>query len=146
MVFFSLCFLPIFSLIQAFPMDVSKEANVVCSLCEKTFSDANSAKDHERQVHKEENVSCAVCGKWETNIYTLMRHMQNHETKLCDICSEYQPKKNFARHMANHDQMNKYFECNTCDANFNHKDALKRHMKIHEKAVCEHLPEYFDLK
>ena len=48
-------------------MYVSKEANVVCSLCEKTFSDANSAKDHERQVHKEEN----------------------HETKLWDICSEY---------------------------------------------------------
>ena len=62
-------------------------------------------------------------------------HMQNHETKLCDICSEYQPKKNFARHMANHDQMNKYFECNTCDANFNQTDELKRHMKIHEKAV-----------
>ena len=80
--YFSFVFLANFQSYPSLP-------NVVCSLCEKTFSDANSAKDHERQVHKEENVSCAVCGKWETNIYTLMGHMQNHETKLCDICSEY---------------------------------------------------------
>ena len=128
---FPLCFLSIFSLIQSFKM----EATVAYSFCEKKFSDEIRAKDHERQVHKEENVSCAVCGKLETNIYTLMSHMQNHETKLCDICSEYQPKKNFSRHMDNHDQTNKYFECTTCDANFNRKDSLKRHMKTHEKAV-----------
>lgn len=36
-------------------MDLSKEATVACSLCEKKFSDEIRAKDHERQVHKEEN-------------------------------------------------------------------------------------------
>ena len=63
-------------------MELSKEATVACSLCEKQFSDEIRAKDHERQVHKEENVICAVCGKLETNNYTLMGHMQNHETKF----------------------------------------------------------------
>lgn len=49
--------------------------------------------------------------------------------------------------MDNHDQTNKYFQCNTCDANFSRKDSLKRYMKTHEKAVKDNFtPEYFELK
>ena len=67
-------------------------------MCEKEFVDANALSDHERQVHTEQNETCKICGKLETNSYTLYGHMQNHETKICQVCNENLPKKNFARH------------------------------------------------
>ena len=94
-----------------------------CSVCEKEFKDANALSDHKRQVHTEENETCKICGKLETNSYTLYGHMQNHETKICQVCNENLPKKNFARHMEKHNEV--VYSCEICNLNFTRKDALK---------------------
>ena len=113
-----------FSLLQSFKM-VLLYKSCYCSVCEKEFKDANALSDHERQVHTEENETCKICGKLETNSYTLYGHMQNHETKICQVCNENLPKKNFARHMEKHNEV--VYSCEICNLNFTRKDALKRH-------------------
>ena len=57
--------------------------------------------------------------------------MQNHATRLCKVCNENLPRKNFARHMEKHNEVT--YSCEICNLNFARKDALKRHKGTHNK-------------
>ena len=73
------------------------------------------------------------------SIYNI--YMQNHATRLCKVCNENLPRKNFARHMEKHNEV--IYSCDICNLNFTRKDALKRHKGTHNKPENDSPPNYY---
>uniref|UniRef100_F6TVE9 Zinc finger protein n=2 Tax=Ciona intestinalis TaxID=7719 RepID=F6TVE9_CIOIN len=82
----------------------------VCRICDATFTCERYLRKHTFMQHKEENAkgaTCTVCGKSLRSVYYLRLHMFIHTKELP-------------------------YRCTKCDAAFNRKDKVKRHMLTHD--------------
>uniref|UniRef100_H2Z5J7 C2H2-type domain-containing protein n=1 Tax=Ciona savignyi TaxID=51511 RepID=H2Z5J7_CIOSA len=82
----------------------------VCRICDATFTCERYLRKHYSLQHKETNTKgavCNICGKYLRSVYYLRLHMFIHTKELP-------------------------YRCTKCDAAFNRKDKVKRHMLIHD--------------
>lgn len=89
---------------------------VKCHLCQKTFIDKGTYRDHVRYTH--------------TDVYDAK----------CPICEKvYETPKRMRVHMIRHNK-EKRFKCSECPKLFMHKQELKVHMRVHTNErpyVCD---------
>ncbi|XP_076809631.1 uncharacterized protein LOC143452513 isoform X2 [Clavelina lepadiformis] len=82
----------------------------VCRICEATFTCERYLRKHYLMQHKGQEARgaiCKVCGKSLRSVYYLRLHMLIHTKELP-------------------------YRCTKCDAAFNRKDKVKRHMLTHD--------------
>ena len=106
-----------------------------CELCDKTFTQIGHLSTHMKLKHLERKFPCTKCDK----IFGLKGHLDEHfawrhrngegarkfNCNECSFTTLY--RASFAGHKKTH-QAEKNFRCDQCNAAFNLKDTLKRHV------------------
>ena len=101
-----------------------------CSICRKTFSDANLLNTH---IDAHEKFPCQVCHKIFKRKRHLNRHSVTHRSDTaqysCPICSkEFLHEELLQKHMKKHENTDKS-QCPTCKKEFIN---LQQHMATHD--------------
>lgn len=99
-----------------------------CYKCDKSFSNPNYLKDHQRKVHDEKEAKCKVCEKSFRNVVSLRYHIQTHAKVECSVCSKMISKNWMASHLRSHASD---FECDLCNYSCKAKHTLKDHVERH---------------
>jgi len=108
---------------------------VECQICHKKLKQF-SINAHLKNFHAtDKNFQCKICPKRFKSAKYLKLHEKIHnKTHKCDICSRL---FSFLCHLKQHKKENhenaKSFKCEICDMNFNQKNVLKAHQKLHDK-------------
>lgn len=111
-----------------------------CHLCDKSFSSNHHLINHAFRIHsKEADVLCAVCGKTFESTESLNVHLRSHKgSKCCHVCGKHcNGTTALTEHMASHAGV-KLHRCHVCGRECSRKGDLKIHMRIHtgEKPFC----------
>lgn len=111
-----------------------------CHLCDKSFSSNHHLINHAFRIHsKEADVLCAVCGKTFESSESLNVHLRSHKgSKCCHVCGKHcNGTTALTEHMASHAGV-KLHRCHVCGRECSRKGDLKIHMRIHtgEKPFC----------
>lgn len=106
-----------------------------CDICNKTYTQRGSLKNHREGVHFKElsSVGCHICGKTFNGRTRLYKHIRTHsdENFECDICyKSIKGKKSLQNHMLRHSGVKSY-TCERCAASFFTMAELCNHRKKH---------------
>ncbi|XP_060526466.1 zinc finger protein OZF-like [Cylas formicarius] len=115
--------------------------NLLCSICDRTFTDQKYLKKHLKDIHfletsciqEEKKHNCTACGKRYKQYKDLMLHMRTHtgERPLkCEICSRtFAVPSSLHKHQKIHKE--KQYSCNICGRKFNQSSNVTSHMLTH---------------
>ncbi|KAF2976395.1 hypothetical protein EK904_003304 [Melospiza melodia maxima] len=117
-----------------------KSPKLKCTYCDKAFTKNFDLQQHIRSHTGEKPFQCIVCGRAFAQKSNVKKHMQTHKVWPpglgCTISRSSITVQVMALNPSQpEDEENtgeKPFKCSVCDAAFNRKDKLKRHMLIHE--------------
>ena len=118
------------------PKERRKEFVHKCVLCQKTYYNGGTLKNHIRSVHEGVKYPCYQCDYQAAEQGTLSRHIENkHEgvKYACNQC-DYQAtlQGSLTRHIKSMHEGFK-FSCDQCDQQFAHRGGLRIHIrKIHK--------------
>ncbi|XP_067635816.1 zinc finger protein 585A-like [Eurosta solidaginis] len=100
-----------------------KNEQWTCQLCLKNYSSKRALYDHQRRHSEVRNHICKVCGVGKVTSRELQIHMRTHTPNL------------------------EKFKCSLCPQEFNHKNAISRHVRVvHEgqrRFACNYCPKRF---
>ena len=115
-----------------------------CKQCEKTFTNKQSVRRHERYQHSANRtiriIECNICGEEFKWIGTLNYHkMKAHDFKSefqCSYCSKMcSTKGTLKSHEMSHSE-DRTFVCQTCSKGFKTMSSLKFHERKHTEPEC----------
>uniref|UniRef100_UPI00358E267B myoneurin n=1 Tax=Myxine glutinosa TaxID=7769 RepID=UPI00358E267B len=123
---------------------VPEKARPMCSICGKSFAEANSLRRHAR-IHKGlKPFSCSLCGKAFTQGNQLKVHLRVHTGEKpfeCDECDKaFAQKCQLVFHACTHHDVEKPYSCTACGLRFATSTNLKIHTRKHSGErpyVCE---------
>ena len=117
------------------------EKNFSCQHCDKSYNMKRQLKYHIKSVHENQRVTCGTCGKQFVEQRQLTSHFRKvHEGIKNHPCSESGCTKAFNTPNELRTHIQKAHEgikneiCFECGSPFYDKQALKAHMRVHEKA------------
>lgn len=120
-------------------MKIKHGEDIVCDVCEKTFSNLANLKLHKETVHlKNKTAACYVCGKHFNHIRYLKVHMESHSQTHKFSCAEcerrFSSKATLVAHLETHkppEERDYKFICNFCGKRYllksNYEDHLNKH-------------------
>jgi KRAB domain-containing zinc finger protein len=121
-----------------------------CDLCDKEFSSKWALKGHIMRHCSQSSLICDQCGTGFQETSSLKRHQLSHfdETPFhCEKCSfKCKTVNQLSNHLIAHDKPKLKFACQYCDRQFNFKNGLKAHERVHtlEKPFqCDFCPKQF---
>ncbi|XP_066252713.1 gastrula zinc finger protein XlCGF26.1-like [Euwallacea similis] len=119
----------------------STSQNLLCDICDRTFTDQKYLKKHLKDIHfidstsiqEEKKDICTLCGKRYKNYNNLILHMRTHSGERplkCEICYRtFALPSSLHRHKLIHKA--RQFECNICGKRFNQQSNVNAHTLTH---------------
>ncbi|XP_048000572.1 zinc finger protein 668-like [Leguminivora glycinivorella] len=130
-----------------------------CGICKRVFKDKETASSHVMSEHVHEAFTCGECGKGFRRPAYLKKHVAQQHTKEqeheCPICERvFFHRSMYNTHVRRHNEevrnpINQLFICDLCSKHLKTKQALRRHLAIHEKTrniPCSLCPSVFHTK
>ena len=122
---------------------ISLPTMCTCSLCGLQSATHLANQDHWRSSHPQEELvyTCNEdeddCNYSTPDLQSMKNHLREHLVKLgkigqCEVCSKYFPKNYLSHHVRLVHELQKTFECKTCQKRFKTERILRTHEFIHE--------------
>jgi len=122
--------------IESLSKPTTNNKKVICTLCNKLFSNKNNLKTHVSSIHnKNLPFKCPYsnCSKKYPNNTKLQTHIRTHKgikPFICEICGKrFNENGNLKSHLNKHEE-NKKFKCSFCEKSYKSSGHLKEHIDI----------------
>jgi KRAB domain-containing zinc finger protein len=122
--------------IESLSLPIQNNKKVICSLCNKLFSNKNNLKTHISSIHnKNLPFFCPYsnCSKKYPNKTKLEAHIRTHKgikPFQCEKCGKkFNENGNLKSHLNKHDE-NIKFKCSFCEKSYKSNNHLKEHINI----------------
>lgn len=110
----------------------------ICRQCDQVFSTRQCLVRHIERRHKVCPFICTKCSKKCNSEKALARHMLQHKTFTCKLCSEtFVSRKTFKKHVDEHSRGS--LACNYCSKECSTVQALISHLNSHKKEKSKHI-------
>ena len=138
--------------------EVNKPERVECSICGQMMKNKKTLKQHIKLKHVENaaeeveiplNKKCCICDLY-LKPNQLRQHMKEMHpgqvnTEICNLCDRsFNSLYNLKRHKESLHNINKRYECDSCEYITQRSDLMKEHMLIHvqKKFQCKKCTKY----
>ena len=122
---------------------------IICSLCQKSFTNSVDFGNHCVQVHQIEATKCKFCDfkthqKTEMHDHCIKKHKYYYAPKLNHLCpkcpEKFHHQQELAQHLADkHKTDPRPFACPHCKSRFDRKSAMNSHIHfMHKKEIICH--------